>query len=100
MSRSKMPSALRFFKGGDPKGFSYRPRYYDPEKERRQRVEEAKSDQARGRIDEEGLRDRMRASWRAKEVRSETVKANLRLLIILMLLFVLIYALYLYLDRF
>lgn len=101
MSRSKVPPVFRIFRGGDPKEFSYRPRYYDPDKERRQRVEEeARSDMASGRIDEEGLRDRMRASWRKREARGETMRSNLRFLIILILLCVLIWTLFQYLDRF
>jgi hypothetical protein len=101
MSRSKMPPILRVFKGGDPKAFSYQPRYYDPEKERRQRVEEeAERDKASGLLDEEGLRDRMRASWRAREAKGATVRSNIRLLIILVTLCILVYILFLYLDRF
>ncbi len=96
-----MPPVLRFFKGGDPKVFSYRPRYYDPEKERREQVEaEAQQDLRSGRIDEEGLRDRMRASWRAKEVRGATFRSNIRLLIILVILCLLVWTIYLYLDQF
>lgn len=95
-----MPSVLRFFKGGDPKEFAYRPRYYDPAKERRKQVEEeAKSDQRAARIDEEGLRDRMRASWRARETKGQNLRANIRLLVILILLCTLVWTVFLYLDR-
>lgn len=100
MSRSKVPPVFRIFKGGDPKEFAYRPRYYDPDKERRQKVEEeAKSDMRAGRIDEEGLRDRMRASWRNREARRDSMRSNLRFLIILILLCSMIWFLFQYLDR-
>lgn len=95
-----MPSGFRLFKGGDPKEFSYRPRYYDPDEERRRRVEqeavqEGKSDP----IDEEGLRERMRASWRKRDLKGENRRSNMRFLIILILLCVLIWLLFQYLEQ-
>jgi hypothetical protein len=100
VSPSKKPPIFRLFKGGDPKSFSYRPRYYDPDKERRKRVEEeAKRDRDAPGFDEEGLRERMRASWQGRTVKRETARSNLRLLIIIIILCLMVYFVFTYLDR-
>ncbi len=100
-----MPPVFRIFKGGGPKAFSYQPRYYNPEKEerekRRQMIErELAQEKAEGHHDPEGFRERMRSSWRTKEAKGEAARANLRLLIILVLLCLFIWIIFLYLDRF
>lgn len=105
MSRSRIPPVFRIFKGGEPKSFSYRPRYFDPEKEereqRRKEIERQMEAEEReeGHHDPEGFRQRMRASWRHREVRGETMRANIRLLIILVLLCLLCWIIFLYLDQ-
>ncbi len=100
-----MPPVFRIFKGGEPRSFSYQPRYYDEEKEdrerRRKEIErELDAERAeKGYHDAEGFRDRMRASWKHSQVRGESMRANIRLLIILVLLCMLCWIIFLYLDR-
>lgn len=100
-----MPPVFRIFKRGGPKAFSYQPRYYDPEQEerekRRQMIErEVEQERAQGHHDPEGFRERMRSSWQTPEAKGQAARANLRLLIILALLFLFVYTIFLYLERF
>ena len=83
---------MRFslFKATQPKGFDFKPRYYDPEKEEfEQRIAAIKAEYAREQgqttegVDHSALRGKIRSEWNAVSQRkSANRSANYRVLLI------------------
>jgi len=85
---------LNMFRKPKPKGYNYRPIYYDADKEQRterQRVME-------GATDEDAIKYRLRQGFKrgyseesARSRRQATIRSNMRLFLIIVLLFVVAY---------
>jgi len=99
MKAPRLPSMFKLTEHNRYRRFSYNPRVYDPQKERleeRRRQIEAElkstgnlSDSSRG-----ALRERITESWARKESRRVKRNSGIRLLLILGILVVLLYAIY------
>lgn len=82
---------MSMFKTSKPKGFDFKPRYYDPEKEEfEQRVASIKAeiarengDQTSQSYDREAVKSRIRNNWKAVSQREAAGKtSNMRILLI------------------
>lgn len=85
---------FKFFHTPKPKGFNYKPIYFDPEQEEREKRKKKYSDAGNS---SEALGDRMRDGFaRQREgKRSKTVlKSNIRLSVILIILLFLTYLMF------
>ncbi|MDX9940912.1 MAG: hypothetical protein RBS53_01690 [Bacteroidales bacterium] len=82
--------AITFFKTPKNKQFNYRPLYYDPRKEEREkRLKTAY--EAGGDNYEQALRDRIQMRWKRSAGTRDRQASNRRLIFILAVVFVIVY---------
>ena len=85
--------AITFFKTPKNKQFNYRPLYYDPKKEEREK--RLKSAYETGKDDyEQALRDRIQMRWKRTSGNRDRQASNRRLVIILAVIFLVAYYLF------
>lgn len=101
----KAPRIPTIFKIGssEPRGFKYKPRIYDEEKEkfekRKRQIEKELDLKKQGGLShEEDLRERISNSWSRREMRSKDRGRSRRLIIILIALALICYLIYTKLD--
>jgi len=82
--------ALTFFKTQKNKQFRYRPLYYDPKKEEREKRLKTAVEENPDNV-EAGLRERMDMRWRRMSRTNERKASNQRLIIIIIVLSLIAY---------
>lgn len=88
---------ISFFKTGKPKGFSYRPMFYNERKEELEKIRRSVEAES-GADTSERMRVKLERSWRERQDRKrrKTSTSNIRLLIYLAALAMLIYFMFFY----
>lgn len=90
--QNKFPS---FVKLPSNRRFSFKPRYYDPQKEeleqRVSRIQREIDAENNGLKDPEALRDKLSTTWRNNNRRSANQKSNMRIAMIAAVLFLVFY---------
>ena len=86
--------ALTFFKTPKNKKYNYKPLYYDPRKEEREKrlksaLEDTNSEYG------EALRDRIQMRWKRSTAKKDQKSSNQRLIIILLIISLLAYLVFL-----
>ena len=98
-----MLERIKFMKVNRHKRFDYTPRYYDERKERIKKMQKAYSEEDNLTITEQEarLRDKMHSAWQfEKSYTQQSKAANIRLIIILVVLLLATYFILDYVDMF
>ncbi len=103
MKPPRIPSVFKLSDHNSYKRFDYKPRTYDEQKEKlekrqRQVEKELAIEQRLGKNYEAQLREKISNSWSRKETRRQSRNSSIRLLVILAILVLIIFAIYSKLD--